>query len=107
MLMRFVGTLIVIAAGALVYVAVHGLWQGDEMARTLAMFAESTADPFDANDWRWRWRLSSGLLLILGVVGVVAGIGNGEAATLGSRPVVLAGDGAPRRAGTNVSCRIC
>jgi uncharacterized membrane protein YfcA len=75
MLMRFVGALVVIAAATLVYVAVDGLSRGDEMARTLAMFAESNADPFDANDWRWRWRLSSGLLLILGMVGIVAGIG--------------------------------
>jgi hypothetical protein len=35
------------------------------MASTLATLAESNADPFDANDWRWRWRLSSGLLLTL------------------------------------------
>src|SRR5262245_29377591 len=75
MLMRCVGILSVIAAATLVYVAVDGLCRDDEMARTLAMFAESSADPFDANDWRCRWRLSSGLLLILGVVGVVTGIG--------------------------------
>lgn len=68
MWMRFVGTLIAIAAATLVYVAVDGLSRGDEMARTLAMFADSNADRFDANDWRWRWRFSSGLLLILGMV---------------------------------------
>lgn len=75
MLMRFLGTLVAIAAATLVYVAVDGLSPGNEMARTLAIFAESNADSFDANDWLWRWRLSSGLLLILGVVGIVAGIG--------------------------------
>ena len=73
--MRLLGAVIVIVAATLIYVAIDSLWRGDEMASTLALLAESNADPIDANDWRWRWRLSSGLVLTLGAIGVVAGFG--------------------------------
>jgi hypothetical protein len=75
MLIRLLGGTVGVASAALVYIAVTSLWRSDEMARTLAMMAQSTGDPFDANDWLWRWRVLSGLLLIVGAVGAVAGTG--------------------------------
>jgi hypothetical protein len=52
-----------------------GLARADEMAESLAMLSRGYSEPFDPQDWVFRWRVSASGMFVLGLAALASGVG--------------------------------
>jgi amino acid transporter len=75
MLIRIVGTLVVLVFGVSCFLAVRGLLNTQEHADLLAFLVKGAGGSLDKAEWSFHWRLVGVAILVTDAVGMVAGFG--------------------------------
>lgn len=73
--MRIAGVVVLVVSVIFLWVGIGGLARSDVMAEALTMLSRGQSEPFDPQDWVFRWRVSASGMVVLGLSAIASGVG--------------------------------